>query len=569
MAITSTLDRTGLDRTVVELRAGADRWSQLPRAAKRDLLLEVHGAVAEVASEWVEVSCAMKGLALDSRLAGEEWLSGPYVMLAYVRALAQTLEARRDPLAGAHVRTRADGQVVVEVLPRDVYDRLLLNGYRVEAWMGPGVCISEVRSRAGRCLREGEPARVALVLGAGNISSIAPLDVLYKLYADGDVVVLKMNPVNAVLQPVLEHVFASFVRDGFVRFASGGAEVGGYLAHHPEIGAVHMTGSAAVHDVLVFGDGPDGARRKAEGRPLLDKPITSELGGVSPTIVLGGRWSEADLRYQAENVAAQKLHNCGFNCVASQVLVLPDGWTQADRFLGYLREAIRRAPTRPAYYPGAAERQAHAVQRHPDAELLGGEVPRTLLTNLDPRDSQEPAFTRELFAPVLGVTRLPGRTQRDFLDAAVAFSNERLAGTLSANVIADPHTLTQLGPHLDHAVARLRYGAVGVNCWSAFAYLSPCATWGAFPGSELCDVQSGIGVVHNALLLHHPERSIAHGPFRPFPRSLVHRERSLSPKPPWYLDNRTANLTTKRLTQFEASPGIRHLPGIFASALRG
>ncbi|MDK1348635.1 hypothetical protein QNO09_36295 [Streptomyces sp. 378] len=30
--------------------------------------------------------------------------------------------------------------------------------------------------------------------------------------------------------------------------------------------------------------------------PLLDKPATSELGGVSPTIVLPGGWSEADLR---------------------------------------------------------------------------------------------------------------------------------------------------------------------------------------------------------------------------------------------------------------------------------
>jgi len=436
--------------------------------------------------------------------------------------------------------------------------------------MQPGVSISEVRSRCGRCLREHSSARVALVLGAGNISSIAPLDVLYKLYADGDVVVLKMNPLNAVLQPVLERIFAPLVRQGFVRFASGGADVGAYLAHHPDVGAVHMTGSAAVHDVVAFGDGPEGARRKTEGQPLLDKPITSELGGVSPTIVVGGRWEEADLRYQAENVAVQKLHNCGFNCVASQVLVLPAGWPQADRFLAHVRDAIRRAPTRPAYYPGAAQRQARAVEAHPDAELLGGDVPRTLLAkNVDPRDPHEPAFTGEFFAPVLAVTRLPGRAQREFLDAAVAFSNDRLAGTLAVNIIADPHTLNRLGSHLEDAIVRLRYGAVGVNCWSAFAYLSPRATWGAYPGSKLSDVQSGIGVVHNALLLENPQRSVARGAFRPFPRSLLGGEISLSPKPPWHLDNRTGNLTTQRLTRFEASRGIRHLPGIFASALRG
>jgi len=562
-------DAAGVDRMVGELQRGAEGWSKLPTASKRELLLELHRAVAAVAEEWVEVSCRLKGIAVDSLLAGEEWMSGPYVVLAYVRALAQTLEAGRDPLGGARVRTRSDGRVVVEVLPWDVYDRLLLSGYWVEVWMRPGVSVSEVRSRSGRCLRDGESPRVALVLGAGNISSIAPLDVLYKLYADGDVVVLKMNPVNAGLQPVLERVFAPFVRDGFVRFASGGADVGGYLAHHPGVGAVHITGSAAVHDAVVFGDGPDGARRKTQARPLLEKPITSELGGVSPAIVVGGRWEEADLRFHAENVAVQKLHNCGFNCVAAQVLVLPAGWAQAERFLAYVREAIRRAPPRPAYYPGAGDRQAQAVAGHANAELLGGDVPRTLIADLDARDVDEPAFTSEMFAPVLGVTRLPGRTEREFLDAAVTFSNERLAGTLAANVIVAPSTLKRHGSQFADAIARLRYGGLGVNCWSAFAYLAPRASWGAFPGGELHNIQSGIGVVHNALLLQRPERSIAYGPFRPFPRSLLRGEFSLSPKPPWFLNNRTARLTNQRLTRFEASRGVRHLPGIFASAMRG
>ncbi|MFD7245462.1 hypothetical protein [Streptomyces massasporeus] len=53
------------------------------------------------------------------------------------------------------------------------------------------------------------------------------------------------------------------------------------------------------------GDGRrcEGAGRKKAGTPLLDKPATSELGGVSPTIVLPGGWSEADLRYQVEHIA--------------------------------------------------------------------------------------------------------------------------------------------------------------------------------------------------------------------------------------------------------------------------
>ena len=54
------------------------------------------------------------------------------------------------------------------------------------------------------------------------------------------------------------------------------------------------------------------------------------------------------------------------------------------------------------------------------------------------------------------------------------------------------------------------------------------ASWGAFPGATIDNVHSGIGTVHNALLIDRPERTIVRGPFRPFrpfPRSsLRHSE---------------------------------------------
>ena len=60
MTATTTLDRAGLDRMVAKLRAGAARWSQLPTAAKRDLLTQLHHGVADAAGEWVEVCCRLK-----------------------------------------------------------------------------------------------------------------------------------------------------------------------------------------------------------------------------------------------------------------------------------------------------------------------------------------------------------------------------------------------------------------------------------------------------------------------------------------------------------------------------
>ncbi|MFK4110320.1 hypothetical protein [Streptomyces sp. NPDC002176] len=76
-------------------------------------------------------------------------------------------------------------------------------------------------------------------------------------------------------------------------------------------------------------------------------------------------------------------------------------------------------------------------------------------------------------------------------------------------------------------------------------------------------------MVHNALLLDQVERTVVRGPFRPAPRTLLSGGRPLMPKPPWFVDNRTAATTGRRLTAFAARPSWRALPGIFASALRG
>jgi aldehyde dehydrogenase (NAD(P)+) len=434
-------------------------------------------------------------------------------------------------------------------------------------WLAPGIGLEEARAGAGLRTRDPDEGGVALVLGAGNISSIAPLDVLYKLYADGRVVMLKLNPVNDYLLEVLEQAYAPFVAAGYLRIVRGGSAVGAYLTGHGAVGEIHITGSQATHDAIVFGSGPEAARRKASARPRLSKPITSELGGVAPVIVVPGDWSEADLRFQAEHVATQRLHNSGFNCNASQVVVLAEGWPQRDRFVEHLRKAILAAPARPAYYPGADERQDRARAGHPDAEQLDAKGSRTLMV-VD-SETNDDAFTTEYFAPVLSVTALAGSDPAEFLEAAVAFANERLYGTLSANVIAAPATLRSLGPDFEEMIAGLRYGTIGVNCWSGVGFLTPRASWGAFPGHPLSDIESGMGVVHNALLLAGVERTVVRGPFRPFPRTLLKGEPALSPKPPWFVTNRTAGVTARRLTAFAVKPRLRALPAIFASALRG
>lgn len=561
-----------LDDLLSRVTAGEKIWARTDHAARRDLLAEVGALTAEAAEEWVRVAAGIKQIPAGSQLFGEEWISGPWAVVSYVRALAATLDTLAqggDVLPGRTFKKAPGDRVAVPALPSDIYDHLLLSGFSADVWMRPGVTEGEIRDGVGLGSRNpADTHGTTLVLGAGNIFSIAPLDVLYALHADNRSVILKLNPVTDPLLPVFRKVLAPYIDLGVVDIVTGGAETGSALAYDERITAVHMTGSERTHDAIVWGTGEEGAAARAAGEPRLSKPMTSELGGVSPTIVVPGRWSEADLRFQAQHVATQRLHNAGANCVATQMLIVSSDWDQKDAFLKWVRAAMDTAPQRPTWYPGGPDRVADACRTHEGRTVDGTAPERVLLTGLDPTDSDEPAFSTEYFAPVLGIVELPG-TGLDFLTSAITTSNDTLRGTLGANVIADPATLRTMGPRFDEALAVLRYGTIAVNAWTGVGYLTPNATWGAFPGHTTDDVQSGIGVVHNALLLAQAERTVVRGPFRPSPRALLGGEWSLSPKPPWFVSNRTAATTGRRLVDFHARPRWSALPGIFASALRG
>jgi hypothetical protein len=50
-----------------------------------------------------------------------------------------------------------DGQVVVDVFPATGYDRLLLNGYKAQVWIEPGVSAEQTRAEAAALYRGTDP----------------------------------------------------------------------------------------------------------------------------------------------------------------------------------------------------------------------------------------------------------------------------------------------------------------------------------------------------------------------------------------------------------------------------
>lgn len=565
------LDTDALDEALGALNAAKGAWAKLPVREKTEYLRTLVARTREHAKAWATAAAEAKGIA-GSHLAGEEWVSGPWAHMSGLNALIETLERvadGREPTNGFKLIERGAGQIAVQVYPADIFESLLLSGTTAEVWQQPGVDRDNLADHVAKFYRspwhEGE---IALVLGAGNIASIPPLDVLYELIADGRVAICKLNPVNDYLAPIFEHIYAPLVEAGFVRWVTGGADVGSYLVEHDLVDKVHITGSIRSHDTIVYGPGEEGARRKSARDPKLQKPITSELGGVGPTIVVPGPWSEADLAFQAQNVATQKLHNGGFNCIAMQVLVTHAEWGLKDQFLRSVAETVEGTPYRPAYYPGAEERVQRGIEAVDEHQKLGGEVPRTRLENVDPEGNDYP-FEQEFFASMWAETSLSAKDEADFLDKAVDFANERTFGTLGCQILIHPKTRKKLGQRFEDAIARLRYGTIGINAWSGVGFLLARGAWGAYPGHELHDAQSGIGVVHNALLFDKPQKTVIRAPFAPFPRSALLGEAHFEPKPFYYVTHRSADKVGELLVDFEADKGFAKLPRLFAAALRG
>ena len=569
----TSLDTTALDKALDDLHAGAPAWVALPLKDKVALLEALPQKILDLGPQMVAAAGKAKGIAPTSGWVAEDWLTAVWAFIQGVNSHILVLKrvlAGQEPIKAGAVHTRPDGQVVVDVFPVTAYDRLLLNGWKAQVWIEPGVSAAQTRKDAAKMYSGAGYDRpgVSLVLGAGNVGSITTLDILDQLFAQGSVCLVKMNPVNDYLGPFYEKIFSEFVSRGWLRFVYGGADVGGYLAHHPKTDSIHMTGSAATYDAIVWGTDAEAATRKADNTPILQKPISAELGGVSPLIVVPGDWSDADIRFQAEHIASSKLNNAGHNCIATQILVVSEDWPLADKLIAEVRKVIREVEPRCTYYPRSAEKTDKACDGMSGTEFLSNDKTRALISDVDPQSGAS-ILREEVFASAMGIVRLPGKTAREFMRNAVEFSNDVLPGTLGATILIDPKTRKTNAVAFDEAISNLRYGAIGVNVWSAMNFLLGYAPWGAFPGHTPQNIESGTGVVHNAFLLQHVQKGVAEIPFRPSPRAITKGELTISPKPVFFVTNKTAETTIRRLVKFLVDGKPTALPGIFASALRG
>jgi len=552
-----------IDRIVDQLHLRKDDWIRLEPSARIAILDELLEDFKPITQRWIETELKAKGNPAKSNGEAEEWviLATLFRLIRKLRQALVELEKHGHPLYVGSPETRSNGQVSIRVFPKTLDDRVLFPGVTGEVWMERGVSVEDVIISQARAYRDPKlEGKVALVLGAGNAAVLPAADALHKLFVELQVVVLKFNPVNSHMGPLYEQGFRALIDRGFLGIVYGGIKEGLHICNHPLVDELHMTGSDKTYEAIVFGPGEEGQRRKAKQNPVNSKRFTGELGNVSPVIIVPGPWSQDEIMQQARYVSTWLVANAGFGCLTPRVIIQHKNWRYRSDFLEAIGQVLDQVPTRKAYYPGAHDRYAEFISHHPEARKYGNgfgdSLPWTIIPDLDPTNTSEICFNREAFCGLCAETVLEANSIPEFIDRSVEFSNRTLWGTLCATLIVHPKSLRdpKIAEAIERAFEGLRYGTVSTNILAYYSGYLMGTPWGAFPGSEIHDIQSGIGKTFNTLMFTYPEKSVVRAPFKRLEPTEVLSKHSFE--------------LCKRLAEFEAAPSIRTLVRLGVLALK-
>eukprot|EP00929_Paragymnodinium_shiwhaense_P124172 TRINITY_DN9920_c0_g1_i1.p1 TRINITY_DN9920_c0_g1~~TRINITY_DN9920_c0_g1_i1.p1 ORF type:complete len:1103 (-),score=269.46 TRINITY_DN9920_c0_g1_i1:280-3588(-) len=529
-----------VDEKVERVHSNKGKWAALPLKEKLLLLAEMFNILRTKidAEQWALDE--MKAASIPETVEMAKAMS----MIINMKVMSSDIEVLLDTLATVEatgaapkvpVKPLANGQMVASVYPRPWApgDKGGPQGdWKAEMYMMPG---SEATQ--GKFYGKGaHKGKCALILAAGNQGFLGLCDALYSLFVDGEVCIVKHHPVREYNNKWTELLFEPLIREGYFASVVGGVDVSAFLCKHVLVEHVHMTGGKPTHDAIVWGPTEGREERMKKNTPVLKKPMTSELGAVTPWMIVPGTepWTQEQILHHAKYLAVCFMNNNSCNCNAPKCLVLGKDWPQRHQFLATLKGVLKKMPHPAPYYPGTQDRYAAFLEQYPDAEQvkseipgppsfgpLGAPVPWTFIEvpyekgNV-PLDSAEHPYAlhTEAFAPVMAVVPdVPG-TSEEFMKNAVGFVNNSLFGTLSCVFVVDEKTQEAYPEAYQNAVNDLKYGTVGVNAWGGSCFMLPTASWGAFPGEKLDAVASGIGSVRNYLLFDNVEKTVVKAPFQ-------------------------------------------------------
>ncbi len=545
-----SLTKLDIDRFITTLRTKSKEFNSISNVQLASMLQETISNIKEVSFFWATICSDNKGTT-KTPAEGEEWLGGPFASVLATQYYIKTL-TNEDDLAEKKYNEEENSY---KVFPNNFTERITFPFIDAKVIFNKSMSFDDINKYRGFSKRYDIDPSITLVLGAGNFSSIPYLDVLYHLITRKSVILLKLNPVNEYLKPVFEKVFQNFIERGYIIVTTGNIDESKYMATHPGINHIHLTGSDKTFEDIVYGrELTEKERRSKSLSKVNNKPITSELGNVTPIIIHPGKWSTSDIKYQARKIVTAKLNNNGFNCIAAQVVVLPDGWGQTDTLIKFVKHYMSKAKERKAYYPESIER-LERLEKDKGYERVNA------LSCVTPHLTREiKAYSKfeidEVWSSTIYFKKIDYTSIEDFANKAIDYCNEELWGNLGVSVIIKDHD-RKFNKHITNLyIDKLNYGTVAINEWAAIGYIIPQLPWGGFPGNRDNDIQSGQSVVHNSMLFESPLKGVVNTKFR-ISRLI---------DPPWFVTNKKARRLFKNLTYYQINnSNINFLKLIFAA----
>ena len=545
-----SLTKLDIDRFITTLRTKSKEFNSISNVQLASMLEETISNIKEVAFFWATICSDNKGTT-KTPAEGEEWLGGPFASVLATQYYIKSL-TNDDDLVEKKYNSEENSY---KVFPNSFTERITFPFIDAKVIFNKSMSFEDINKYRGFSKRYDIDPSITLVLGAGNFSSIPYLDVLYHLITRKSVILLKLNPVNEYLKPVFEKVFQSFIERGYIIVTTGNIDESKYMANHPGINNIHLTGSDKTFEDIVYGRELTEKERKSKSLSKINnKPITSELGNVTPIIIHPGKWSTSDIKYQARKIVTAKLNNNGFNCIAAQVVVLPDGWGQTETLIKFVKHYMSKAKERKAYYPESIER-LEKLEKDKGYERVNA------LSCVTPHLTREiKAYSKfeinEVWSSTIYFKKIEYTSVEDFANKAIDYCNDELWGNLGVSVIIKDHD-RKFNKHITNLyIDKLNYGTVAINEWAAIGYIIPQLPWGGFPGNRDNDIQSGQSVVHNSMLFESPLKGVVNTKFR-ISRII---------DPPWFVTNKKARRLFKNLTYYQIhNSNINFLKLIFAA----
>jgi aldehyde dehydrogenase (NAD+) len=281
---------------------------------------------------------------------------------------------------------------------------------RLKRWMRSRRAALPLVQIPGRAWTQYEPLGAVLVIGPWNYPVYLSLSPLVAAVAAGNCAVVKPSELAPATSAVIARLVPQYLAPDAVKVVEGGADTTQELL-------------AAGFDHALFTGGTEVGRKiMAAAAPTLT-PVTLELGGKSPVIVV----DDADLDVTARRIAFAKLVNSGQTCIAPDYVLADRKIAKqlVDKIVNTITEfrSVEKDPSQRIVNQRQFDRLVSLVSSTEGKVVLGGgsdastlRMEPTVIIDPSPTD---PVMVNEIFGPILPVLTV------DSPNAAIEFINSR------------------------------------------------------------------------------------------------------------------------------------------------